>query len=217
MLMNKWNLAIVSMASTEPSRYNLEGVSIEPGYTVATDGRRLIVVSTPEIKEDSFPAVPDFTPAVEFKPFVVPAKVAKEVAGKIPKGREISVLNHVQVGNITDAGQQLAVAGLNSTSIVKTNAATAFPEWRKIIEFRKKETLEITFDLNILSPVLELMRRFASEGGARDVPAPVTLRFSGKDGEVRADAQSITGQAMGQTMTAVVMPLVKSVVSKAKF
>jgi hypothetical protein len=61
MLYNKNNFAVSKVASKEESRpYNINCVRFEKGKTIATDGHRLVIMTTPEdMSVDDFPVIPN--------------------------------------------------------------------------------------------------------------------------------------------------------------
>lgn len=79
----KHNFAIATFAAKESGRFVINGISIEPGATVATDGRRIIRVTARE-EETVNGLMPKGGSRVE-KPFTLPSAQAKRIARGLPK------------------------------------------------------------------------------------------------------------------------------------
>ena len=57
MMLNKNTLQLAQAASKEESKYTLNGILVEPGNVVVTDGHQLIVMSTDKTPAQDFPQV----------------------------------------------------------------------------------------------------------------------------------------------------------------
>ena len=99
MLINKKNLAVAALASSDETRPALNCIRVTKEYTEATDGHAFARVSNPKVEDDDFPVIPDFK-RKGFKECFIPADQAAKLAKLIPKGRAcrtLPILEHVQL------------------------------------------------------------------------------------------------------------------------
>src|SRR3990167_4221804 len=96
MLLAKNALQVYRAASTDETRYSLNGILVEPdGATVATDGH-IAVKFVPGWKRDAaeYPVIEGCNPvdaegAEPLKSFILPSNAAAEAIKAIPKGKRL--------------------------------------------------------------------------------------------------------------------------------
>lgn len=138
-LLNALNLGVIKFSSKEASRFTLNGILVTPNETVATDGHRLTMVTTPTVKGGgvaSFPELPGFTIDGNWKPFVMPTDVAADLLKKIPKKSKIPILMHAAIGARSANGERIQVAttDLSTNTILDVRpVAGNFPDWQRVM------------------------------------------------------------------------------------
>jgi hypothetical protein len=225
-MLNKHNLEIAELASKDESRFTLNAIYVTPEATVETDGHQLVMVTTPDIDAESFPATPGVTPTKKFKPFLLDAETALKIAKAIPRKTTLPVLACVAIGSESDKeppkaakgeDQQpgtavLAVNNLESPQVFQPKKMKGnFPDYERVIPKPGSEFFQVGFDLNILVPVLERFQKFLKPDRNIKPPAPVSFQFQqpteGSSGAINHNALRLDAENDGQKMTAVVMPL----------
>lgn len=197
MLLNKHNLNIHKFCATEESRHVLRAILVTKDETVATDGHRLIRVTTPKMSDSLFPEVPDFKAEDVNGGLLLHADVAKEIASSIPKGKQsIPVLGMARIGQQEGAACSVTT-DLDIQHLVEGKKVEGeFPRWQAVIP-TKKPAFEVTLHSELLAELAQFISKFSDTPGVR-------IQFFGSDQAVRFDAEdSINGQGL----TAVLMPM----------
>src|SRR5579885_1047299 len=89
-MLNKHNLNVAKFICKDSSRYNLSAIYVKPEATVATNGHYLVWCSSDSVSSKHFPVVPNFAGAQDtFKPFLLDAAKANEIAKAVPKKSKI--------------------------------------------------------------------------------------------------------------------------------
>jgi DNA polymerase III sliding clamp (beta) subunit (PCNA family) len=211
MLLNRNNLEIAKFALKESSRYALDSVYITPADTVATDDIQLVIVSTPDMPEDGFPAIEGFQPCgKEFESFLIDQKSALDLSASIPRKSLLPVLEHVQVGvEESDPPRRcFAVTDLDNPQIrsVKKQEGV-FPDYKSVIPDSKKAKFAFYMNPELLAKAAAAVTKFLPKGSVKDKKAPsMLITFYGEDKPLRLDALN---PDTGQRMTFVIMPMVE--------
>jgi DNA polymerase III sliding clamp (beta) subunit (PCNA family) len=200
-MLNKHNLSIANLTSKDASRYALGGILVSPKRTAATDGHCLMVVDTPELSVQDFPAVDGVTPADDFTPFILPRDEALNLAKSLPKKTALPILRSAAVCRESDANGQavFATSDMTSAQVFRPKKLEGtFPNIDMLIPDADKATLKIQFNPNLLISVLKELAPMAG-----DRLPYVTLSFTDKCSPVRIDVTS----EQGQHAIAVIMPM----------
>lgn len=126
MLINKLNLLVSKFASKTKSRYAIPGVHIGPKGTTATDGYRLVRISLPKGRPENFPAVEGFEPAIEAEEMVLGLETLDKVGKAIPKSSNLPMLEHAQIGKVTNGKVKIAVTDLETSQVFGAKTLTDF-------------------------------------------------------------------------------------------
>lgn len=199
---NKLNLEVGKCASTEESRYHLNGIHFTPEYTEATNGHILARVTYPPQWDDEYPDAHIKTaPKNTIKPFVVPAKSVKEI--KMPKKSTLPCLNDayvdVETTNLNGTAKFMST-DLETTPVVEVRKIDGeFPDTEAVWPDDEKVVFEISVDARYLSKMADIA---ASFGGKHS--AGCTLTFWGNDSPMKISAYSGDTE---QTFTGLIMPI----------
>lgn len=201
-MLNKRNFQVAEFCSKEESRYTLQGIQVTPNETVATDGHKLVWVSSAPFESKSFPVVQGMTACDTFTPFVLAKETASTVAKSIPKKTTIPVLTCAGICDALTPNEpstrMIAVTDLQSPQVWQTVPLSGtFPNWQAVMPRWEKATSRITLNAEYLAQIAKFAAQF------NDRTHAVTLSFYGEDNAVRFDASDGEGQAM----TAVCMPM----------
>lgn len=203
-MLNKLNLAVAQFASTEESRYTLQAIQVTPDATVATDGHRLMWVSTDSVESENFPVVAGMpgTMTDSFAPFLLAREAALRIAKVTPTKEKIPVLNHVAVAQTESDGETsraLAVTDLENPQVFPVKSVTGtFPSYEAVIPRFEDAKFRICLNASYLAEIAKFAMQF--DDARRNFP--VLLSFYSADGPMRFDATKD-----GQGMTAVCMPM----------
>ena len=201
-VLNRNNLNIAALASSESSRYAISGILITPTETVASDGHALIRVTVPTVPEETLPGLKAFNGAATsatWAPFIMAANQALEIAKAIPKKPVVlPVLRHAFVSG--DA-EQIGVTDMETERTFSVSRVKGeYPDYAKLIPPPEEAVVEMGFDAALLVRVL---KQVASIVRQYNCAAPVRLRFYPEKQLMRIDASTEVGDA--QEVTAVVM------------
>jgi hypothetical protein len=207
MLLNKQNLAIVSLAPTDGGRFSLEGVRITPEETLVTNGHLLIRVTTPNIESMQFPQIHGLTSTDSFEPFTLPRAAALAIEKAIPGKSTIPVLCHAVIGKETDDSDN-AVIGVTDMDMPQLFSPRKligdFPDLDKVTPPKEGCIYKVVFNVKYMIALLKQVEKFhASDGGGRRFDPGVALRLYGEKIALRLDTENDDGQKL----TAVLMPM----------
>lgn len=227
-MLNKHNLSLAKLGSTEPNRFTLAGILVTPKETVVTDGNHLTRLTLPRMDPSSFPDVSHVTGKAtkEFAPFIMPMKDAVDIAKALPSKTVLPVLDHAaifeqspqkgcaQCGIQTEHHQNASHGfqqsdRVDSTTVVVTDLertkpffvktlAGNFPDYERITPRRENNCFEIAMDARLLKRLLDHIVEL--QKGERY--ATCILSF-----EDPSKAMQIFSSRDGQDWTSVVMPL----------
>ena len=137
-MLNKHNLNLAALASKEMSRFTLNGILVTPTETVETDGHQLCTVSMQKTDTEAVPHPNgvDFAPAADWKPFILPAGEALDIAKAIPKKSTVPICQNAFIGAKTDVNgtAQIAVTNLEQFRVFNPRKLEGnFPDWKRVI------------------------------------------------------------------------------------
>ena len=192
-MLNKRNFEIAALCPKENgfSQYALSGIRVTPDETVATSGHILIKIS-------------GCGPPEPFDPFILPASVALKVAAALPFGSKIQPLDEAKIAHVTGSAARISVTNQDADHDVYSARPLEgqYPDTDRIVPDVEGAAVEMTFDLDILIPLLERVRKF--HGNKSKVNSrTASFRFY-KD--LGAGQRIDTENDLGQKLTAVVMP-----------
>jgi len=197
MLLNKHNLNIHKFCAKDMTRYALRALLVTKNETVATDGHRMVRITTPKTNESLFPSVPDFKADDIEGNLLLHADTAKELVASIPKkkNKDVPVLSTVRIGQENGSLRSVAT-DLDITHLVQGKKVDGnFPSWRAVIPVKKP-----TFEIHVSAQYLAELCSFAADVSESGF---IRMQFFGADQAMRIDAENITD---GQGMTAILMP-----------
>jgi DNA polymerase III sliding clamp (beta) subunit (PCNA family) len=180
---NKHNLAVAKIASKNETRPELCAVLFKAGCTVATDGIKLVEVSTPR-EADAYPKAMKGA-----APFLVPAKRVSDM--KIDKGTTIAVkhLDGTKVELLT------TIDGMEEAKMHPRVDGT-FPTYDKIFP-SSKPLATISIDAKNLIEVLKILEDMNSTNA-------VTIKVFGVNEPVLIEAENVSDNQTGRGL---VMPM----------
>lgn len=204
MLLNKHNLNIAALCSKEESRFTLNSILVTPQATVETDGHQLVKVTLPpDMKAEAFPIREGQPPAVDtWKPFLLPASEALNIAKALPKKTTLPILKHAAVTEDTDSNghSSIAVTDLEMARVFNTKKPEGnFPDFERVIPKKEDAEFRIAFNAELLRRVLQQVEAFRAEQHNTEC----VLSFASPSGPLRIDARN----DQGQEFTGVIMPL----------
>jgi DNA polymerase III sliding clamp (beta) subunit (PCNA family) len=203
-LLNKLNFLVAPFASKEDSRYTLKAVHVTPEYTEATDGHRLVRITTPKDSASEFPRVPGFTPNGSPKSFLLPVDAAKTIQKAVPK-THIPVVNHAAITGTGDENKPVAIAvtDLDNPQVFQPRPVTGqYPNTDIVIpKDDAAAVFQFTVRADYLAELCKAIQDFAGDGKYR--PGIATLTFYGPSKAVRLDARN---ENTDQNLIAILMP-----------
>jgi hypothetical protein len=196
---NKHNFEIAKLASTEESRFTINGIYVTPGATYVTDGHLAVKVTAPAVQPSLFPATDGIEAAEWFSPFVLDRETALKVAKAIPKkGGPSSQIVAIDTSTEVDSSATMAVNELVRQDIIRSQKLPSeFPDIEKILPDPNAARFTIAFSPALLLSLAQQIDKFC---GGMQVPTVVIRLYDAQKG-VRFDADGID-----QKLTAVLMP-----------
>ena len=193
-LLTKANLELAKLASDNASRFMLNAIHITPTEVCVTDGHILATLETSKQSCESWPSAGRGEVTNDWKPFNLDAKVALDLARRLPKKTTIPVLS---CAAIVDGDESVTVIATDLeqdfTAKAKRNGAN-FPEYKRVIW----NPDEATFAFNLNAANLAVIATFVEKlnGSKRGVtnPPSCVLRFKSARDAVRIEAQSTDGE-----------------------
>lgn len=203
MNINKLSLEVSKCASTERSRYNLNGVHFTPKFMEATNGHILGRITYPiQFNPEEVPSVIKTAKKEEIKDFIIPLDGIKEIKLPNGKGASLPILNEVYID--VEHTNSSPVARFSSTNL----ETTPVTEIRKIDgEFPKTEAIwpkddQAVFEINVDPHYLKVMGEIGQSVASRS--QGVTLTFYGKDSPMKIKAYN---NDTSQEFTGLIMPM----------
>ena len=201
-MLNKTNFEIAKLCPKNDgtTRISVQGILVTPNEAVVTDGHVLLKISGTGDAE-------------HFDPFILPANVALKIAAALPSGSKIPELDEASIEHIEgEASVSISIRSDEDMcrDVYNTRSINGpFPNFEKAIPDVKGAALEVKFDLDILVPLLEQIRKFhgkKQKGKARQRRAATFRFYKGPKDYVVSQRIDATND-LDQELTAVVMPL----------
>lgn len=193
-LLTKANLELAKLASDNASRYTLNAIHITPTEVCVTDGHILATLETSSQSCESWPSAGRGEVTDDWKPFNLDAKVALDLARRMPRKTTLPVLS---MAAVVDGDETVTVIATDLeqdfTAKAKRNGAN-FPDYKRVIW----DPSEATFAFNLNAANLAVIADFVQKlnGSKRGVSNPPSciLRFKSARESVRIEAASPDGQ-----------------------
>jgi len=167
MLLNKAELNLAKLASTDESRFALQGIAVQPSSTVVTNGHYLVSIGHIEgFAEENFPETPGLTHAKLQGTALVSRDAAIGAAKALPKKSTIPILQTAALGE----DKVLYVNTLDSVQTFKSDLTGTFPQWDRIVPTAKPKA-----DIVLNAGYLELLAKFIKENGLKNVAVRLTV------------------------------------------
>lgn len=201
--LNKESLAVVHAASNDQTRYNLNGIHVEPGYAVACTGHWLARVSLPKVEIKDLPVESLIHAQGETsETFTIPLDIAKSMAKSIPKNSYPIFQNVFVNANCTKASLHVH-DGPNATTSNFNLVDAEFPDYRTILPTdNKKPHATIHLSPRIMADLCEAFIQFNS--GKKKQPS-MKIEVWGEMDQIRIT--STNPNSLGQDFLAIVMPM----------
>ena len=123
MLINQKLLAARHALSTDPARYNLNGLHFRDRENVtATDGHRAIRIHLPALSTKEFPDVAGAVITDDpIKPFIMPGDTVQKIRKAIPKRSSMPILCNAAIDRSVDSNGEMQVitTDLESTEVIR--------------------------------------------------------------------------------------------------
>lgn len=203
-MLNKHNLNIAKCCSPKTGGATT-GILVTPERTVASDGHKLITITTPKADPEDYPMVQNAPGAVTrtFTPFILQKSDALNIAKAIPNGKlKLPILGHAAIYSKSDenATAFIGVTNLDTAQMfTPCKMDASYPNWERVIPKQEDATLTIAIDARLIR---DLMTQYIDAVADKTCPVVVTWRFSDRKSAIRMDGR--VGDE--QDMTAVVMP-----------
>ena len=209
LLLNRANLELVALASTDENRGAITGLYITPTRTVATDGHCLGMVDTPAVDAADFPAVEGFAPSAEpLIPCVLPADAARTLLKNL-KRSHLPILEHVAV-DVEKTNRNGTIHALTTdldttTPVVSRHLdADAYPAINQVMP-TGKPAYTVAFDAVLLARVLQTIAKV--KGGKKGEKCVVKFDLFGSGSDQGLKPLKITGTTeVQQTFSFLIMP-----------
>lgn len=194
--LNRHNLAIAAICTEEVSRYCLSAVQVTAERTEATDGHRLICVTTA-------PGGTAKGSLSDLVPFQIPASVASLISGRMKEregeARDYDADESIQVRQ-DDTGISLSFSDDDIKSVSVGSERGKFPDIQKTIDGTAHAPHAIAVNPRLFAGVLLLFAEFLE---SRDDSA-AHIYLSDPESPMRIEAENIS---TGQKMTALIMSM----------
>lgn len=200
-LVNKKHLAVLPAASTDETRYILNGIKFEETEkglrAIATNGRMMAIVENDEqhdIKE--FPVLPAIEAAKNTQTqAIVPTSAIKNMLKTWPKGKTSLLLQNAIVKFAEDVST-FATTDLESVSVTPArNIEGTYPNYQQVQP--KTCSFQICINPLMLSELLVAASKIAGVGNS------VTLSFNGNLNPMQVSAKD----NQGFTFEGILMPM----------
>ena len=181
MLYNSLNLEVAKIASKSEMRPEIAGVFFKNNLTAATDGFRLLEITTPVgVKPEEFPVVDGAAAMRGCQPFIVPARSLREI--KIPKAKNgLPILQNVAIKYLDDKRAEFLTTDLETAKITTARRVEGkFPDYEQLWP-AGAPAAEVVINGELLAELLGIMAKLDRTGA-------VKFKFYGKDKPVVVEA-----------------------------
>jgi hypothetical protein len=187
--------AALAATTADDSRYFLTSIRLEPEHNraVATDGHILLMLTDSHpFADQDFPQIAgaDFNETEPTPPFCLPANIAKNMIGALPKKSTIPILCCIRAGRNGDPNKvTIAATDLEAsrTAVLHDVIETAqrFPAYDRVIPKDDRPELAVILAVDVLDHLLKAAKaigartiRFGLPLAAKDRE---TIKIPGKD------------------------------------
>jgi DNA polymerase III sliding clamp (beta) subunit (PCNA family) len=194
MLYNSLNLEVAKIADKSDRRPEIAGVLFKSDRTVATDGFRLLEISTPaDVKAEEFPKTREGGAMLGCKPFLVSAKSLRDI--KIPKNnRNLPIVNNVAIKHIDEKRVEFLTTDMETANITMARRVEGkFPEYEVLFP-TGKPVAEVLLNGDYLSELVGIMAKL---GGATK---QVRLKFYAPNKPIVMEAGNENQRSRGLIM-----------------
>ena len=204
-MLNKYNFKVREFASKEQSRYTLQAIQVTREATVATDGHKLMWVSTPAVEAKDFPVVPGAPPATnEFDPFLLDSDTAKIIERALPRKDTYPVLLNAALGyEVRDNLASMPVVTVTDLQTPQSfrprRVDGTFPNYEAVIP-RGEVKVRFAVNAGYLAEIAKFAKDFTGDSQCHKVVVTVYDKHTA----IRFDAHN---SDTDQGMTALLMPL----------
>lgn len=206
-MLNRHNLTIAKLASTDETRYALNRIQVRPDRTCVTNGCYAVTVTTPKMSVANFPDMPGAPKAADqFEPFTVDAATALKAVKNHPTGSRkttIPILAYTAVAMTAEGNPALLATDLEQMAVteVEDSKGCQFPDIDRSIPSLDKATFSMDLDAKYLLSLLQAVVDFKGKGTR---PADVTVHIC-ENGQRTFNLAATNDD--GQEFRAVLMPL----------
>jgi hypothetical protein len=161
--------ALATIAAKDSGRYSMQGVRLETHpngkyAAIATDGKRLVVITGTGADAADYPPLPALTAAPNgATSAVILADEWRKAFKSVPKGRHLKpILAHV-AAVLSDEVSTLATTNLDSSTVTQPrNLEGRFPDWEGVVP-KFQESRKVTVSIRMLRDLLAVADAVAEE------------------------------------------------------
>ncbi len=194
---------VAEFATKEESRYALSAIHVTPEATIATDGHRLVHVTTPKEDPANFPAVSGVHPTREFTPFLLHRDHALKILKTLPSKSVLPILKHAVIGSESeDNGRAvIATAGdLDNPQVFQPRKLDGkFPDWTLILPKKENALMAVAVNGRYLATLAKAAAEFTEDTRNEQI----TLYLYGPNKQFLIEALN---SDTGQVWTGIIMP-----------
>ncbi len=202
MLLNKFSLAVASIASKEESRYSLPAIHVTKAHTEATNGHIALRVTHPAQNLENYPEVGQKPLAEDFTETLVSADDAKSALKNVPQEKSLTMLNHAHFGqNGTPDSFEIVTSDLSQVKRINCQKVEGkFPDINLVIPSASQRRA-VTVALNAKS-LIELLKPLCAMSDEHNHCVEFTVYSPNT--VVKIESRNI---ATGQNGMGLIMPL----------
>lgn len=201
-MLTKASLNLAKLAPNEDSRCTLKGILVTPDESVVTDGHMMVVINNIWHRPEELPGIPNGTATIDFKPFVLEAKDALQVASTIAKKSTVPMLQQRFVTPPNNDGFVTIGCASEQALTVKPMAGN-FPDFKRVLPGK-----DPVFRFNVGAKLLKRVVDYAAQNGD-ERGAVLEFGFHASDGKLTnktaMEIRATVGD--GQDMRALIMPM----------
>lgn len=201
-MLNVHNLTLATLCCKEESRYTLNGILVTPECTVVTDGHQLTIVDTPAFPaEEQMPLICDKPILRTWKPFILAADHAKELAKAIPKKSFMPVICNAY---LLERGEENVTFGIRLSEQDGTGRTLTFPIMAgNFPDYHRVLPKELPFTVNLSALLLSDLTTFTHRMVRTKHRGQISLGI--KDNVSAVQMDSLTED--NQRVRAILMPM----------
>lgn len=202
-MLNKHNLNVAEFATKEESRYTLSAIQVTPEATIATDGHRLVHVTTPKEDPANFPQVNGVHPTREFTPFLLHRDHALKILKTLPSKSVFPILKYAVIGTESEDNGRAVIAtvgDLDNPQVFQPRKLDGkFPDWTLILPKKENAVMAIAVNGRYLATLAKAAAEFTEDTRNEQI----TLYLYGPNKQFLIEALN---SDTGQVWTGIIMP-----------